>query len=176
MGVVYFEGNITTRKYGNTPNAIASDIAQYDTFEGPKLSIVFDGIEYICESVYTESDGYFNYTYGDLTEKSFDMVFSKSPDIDNYRLIVTTVDPGEYSLKIESVDTQPQTPDTNTKIKIIDYIMSTPTNTNWNVLSSMLGDGDWTKLKAYVETTPHNMNRMVLESFFSGGSSAARPL
>lgn len=51
-----------------------------------------------------------------------------------------------------------------TKEKIIDYIMSTPTNTNWNVLSSMLGDGDWTRLKAYVETTPHNMNRMVLKS------------
>lgn len=54
------------------------------------------------------------------------------------------------------------------KQQIIDYIMSTPTNTNWSVLSSMLGDGDWTRLKAYVETTPHNMNRMVLESFFSG--------
>ena len=48
--------------------------------------------------------------------------------------------------------------------------MTSPSNTNWNVLSSMLGDGDWSKLKAYVETTPHNMNRMVLESLLSGGS------
>jgi len=54
--------------------------------------------------------------------------------------------------------------------QIINYIMSTPTNSNWNVLSSMLGDGDWSKLKAYVEMTPHNMNRMVLESLLSGGS------
>lgn len=61
-----------------------------------------------------------------------------------------------------------------TKEKIIDYIMSTPTNTNWNVLSSMLGDEDWSKLKAYVETTPWNMNRMVLESFFSDGSSGGQ--
>ena len=51
--------------------------------------------------------------------------------------------------------------------QIINYIMSTPTNSNWNVLSSMLGDGDWSELKAYVETTPHNMNRMVLESLLS---------
>ena len=55
--------------------------------------------------------------------------------------------------------------------QIINYIMSTPTNSNWNVLSSMLGDGDWSELKAYVETTPHNMNRMVLESLLSGGNS-----
>jgi len=54
----------------------------------------------------------------------------------------------------------------STKDKIIDYIMSTPSNTNWNVLSTMVGEGDWSKLKNYIETTPHNMNRMVLESFF----------
>lgn len=54
--------------------------------------------------------------------------------------------------------------------QIITYLMTSPSNTNWNVLSSMLGDGDWSKLKAYVETTPHNMNRMVLESLLSGGS------
>ena len=54
--------------------------------------------------------------------------------------------------------------------QIITYLMTSPSNTNWNVLSSMLGDGDWSKLKAYVETTPHNMNRMVLESLLGGGS------
>ena len=54
---------------------------------------------------------------------------------------------------------------------VITYLMTSPSNTNWNVLSSMLGDGDWSELKAYVETTPHNMNRMVLESLLSGGNS-----
>ena len=57
-----------------------------------------------------------------------------------------------------------------TNTQIITYLMTSPSNTNWNVLSSMLGDGDWSKLKAYVEMTPHNMNRMVLESLLSGGS------
>ena len=57
--------------------------------------------------------------------------------------------------------------------QIITYLMSSPSNTNWNVLSSMLGDGDWSELKAYVETTPHNMNRKVLESFFGESSGDA---
>lgn len=56
------------------------------------------------------------------------------------------------------------------KQQIINHIMSSPSNTNWNVLSSMLGDGDWSKLKKYVEITPHNMNRMVLESLLSSES------
>jgi len=57
-------------------------------------------------------------------------------------------------------------------IQIITYLMTSPSNTNWNVLSSMLSDGDWSKLKAYVETTPHNMNRMVLESLLSGSGNS----
>ena len=56
--------------------------------------------------------------------------------------------------------------------QIIDHIMSTPTNTNWNVLSTLLGAGDWSKLKAYVEKTPHNMNREVLKSFFGNEQGA----
>ena len=55
------------------------------------------------------------------------------------------------------------------KTKIIDYIMFTPINSNWNVLSTMIGEGDWSKLRTYVETTPYNMNRKVLESFFDIG-------
>ena len=58
-------------------------------------------------------------------------------------------------------------------VQIIDHIMSSPSNTNWNVLSSMLGDGDWAELKKYVETTPHNMNRMVLEVLLSNGNKEA---
>lgn len=59
-----------------------------------------------------------------------------------------------------------------TNTQIITYLMTSPSNTNWNVLSSMLGDGDWSKLKAYVETTSHNMNRMVLESLLSGSGNS----
>ena len=55
------------------------------------------------------------------------------------------------------------------KSQIIDHIMSTPHNINWNVLSTMLGSGDWSKLKAYVEQTPRNMNRKVLEVFLGSG-------
>lgn len=57
------------------------------------------------------------------------------------------------------------------KTQIIDHIMSTPHNINWNVLSTMLEDGDWSKLKTYVERTPYNMNRQVLESFFENSES-----
>ena len=57
--------------------------------------------------------------------------------------------------------------------QIINYIMNTPTNSNWNVLSSLLGDGDWSKLKAYVETTPKNMNRQVLKVLLGSGSSGS---
>ncbi len=56
---------------------------------------------------------------------------------------------------------------------VITYLMTSPSNTNWNVLSSMLGDGDWAELKKYVETTPHNMNRMVLEVLLSSGNKEA---
>lgn len=55
-----------------------------------------------------------------------------------------------------------------TKEQIIDYIMSTPHNTNWTVLSSMLGEGNWDKLKKYVETTPYNMNKKILEALLGG--------
>ena len=59
------------------------------------------------------------------------------------------------------------------KNKIINYIMTTPRNVNWNVLSTMLGEGNWNKLKSYVETTPYNMNRMVLETFLVSSDAGA---
>lgn len=58
------------------------------------------------------------------------------------------------------------------KNDIIEYVMNTPHNTNWNVLSTVLGEGDWSKLKTYVEATPKNMNRKVLESLLDGGSES----
>lgn len=57
--------------------------------------------------------------------------------------------------------------------QIITYLMTSPSNTNWSVLSSMLSDGDWSELKAYVETTPHNMNRQVLKALLGNGSSGS---
>ena len=57
--------------------------------------------------------------------------------------------------------------------QIINYIMNTPTNSNWNILSTLLGDGDWSRLKAYVETTPKNMNRQVLRALLGNGSSGS---
>ena len=56
--------------------------------------------------------------------------------------------------------------------QIIDHIMSTSANTNWNVLSTLLGAGDWSKLKTYVEKTPHNMNRKVLEALLGSSSGS----
>lgn len=55
--------------------------------------------------------------------------------------------------------------DTN---KIISYIMTTPYNTNWLVLSTMLGEGDWSELKEYIKKTPKNMNKKILEALLGG--------
>ncbi len=57
---------------------------------------------------------------------------------------------------------------------VLDYIMTTPYNTNLNIVRSMLGEGDWEKVFNYIKTTPRNMNRMVLESLLkSNGSKSA---
>lgn len=80
---------------------------------------------------------------------------------------------GTYVVEITSVNQL--IPDSIDETQIIAYLMKSPQNSNWNVLSSLLGDGDWSKLKAYVETTPHNMNRQVLRALLrseSGGSAA----
>lgn len=58
--------------------------------------------------------------------------------------------------------------------EIIEYIMTTPSNVNWNVLKFLLDETvDKKGLKKYVQLTPNNMNRQVVHSFFgsSGGSS-----
>lgn len=58
--------------------------------------------------------------------------------------------------------------------EIIEYIMTTPGNVNWNVLKCLLDETvDKKGLKKYVQSTPNNMNRQVVRSFFgsSGGSS-----
>jgi len=58
--------------------------------------------------------------------------------------------------------------------EIIEYIMTTPGNVNWNVLKYLLDETvDKKGLKKYVQSTPNNMNRQVVRSFFgsSCGSS-----
>lgn len=58
--------------------------------------------------------------------------------------------------------------------EIIEYIMTTPGNVNWNVLKFLLDETvDKKGLKKYVQLTPNNMNRQVVRSFFSssGGGS-----
>ena len=56
------------------------------------------------------------------------------------------------------------------KEQIITYIMTTPHNTNWNILFEMLGEGNWDSLYEYVNTTPNNMNRVILEQLLDSGS------
>ena len=63
-----------------------------------------------------------------------------------------------------------------TKTDIINYLMTTPYNTNKNVLNSILaGLDNKDEIIAYALHTPHNMNRKVLESLISadGGSGAS---
>lgn len=56
------------------------------------------------------------------------------------------------------------------KEQIISYIMTTPHNTNWNILFKMLGEGSWDSLYEYINTTPNNMNRVILEQLLESGS------
>ena len=54
--------------------------------------------------------------------------------------------------------------------KIITYIMTTPHNTNWNILFEMLGEGNWDSLYEYINTTPSNTNRVILKQLLESGS------
>jgi len=58
--------------------------------------------------------------------------------------------------------------------EIIEYIMTTPGNVNWNVLKYLLDETvDKKGLKKYVQSTPNNMNRKVLRSFFGSSSGSS---
>ena len=57
--------------------------------------------------------------------------------------------------------------------EIIEYIMTTPGNVNWNVLKYLLDETvDKKGLKKYVQLTPNNMNRQVVRSFFGNSNSS----
>ncbi len=90
-----------------------------------------------------------------------------------YGAAIATPNPGTYNLKIyTAIPDTDSTPLSPTDF-IIDYLMASPQNSNWNVLSTLLGAGDWSKLKAYVETTPKNMNRQVLKVLLGSGSNGS---
>ena len=61
------------------------------------------------------------------------------------------------------------------KEQIITYIITTPHNTNWNILFEMLGEGNWDVLYEYVNTTPSNMNRVILEQLLESGGESDAP-
>ena len=138
--------------------------------------IDFNGIEYTCINLVPSTDQ--GVVYGGYTEQGAD--FTEYPFI--FSLIeaegqkiadLVTPDSGTYTLKVYTAveDTDSSTPIPTDFI--IDYLMKSPQNSNWNVLSSLLGDGDWSRLKAYVETTPKNMNRQVLKALLGNGSSGS---
>lgn len=54
-----------------------------------------------------------------------------------------------------------------TKEQIVEYIMSTPYNTNWNVLSTLVGEGDWDRLKFYIRNNSASINKKVIETLMN---------
>ena len=59
------------------------------------------------------------------------------------------------------------------KNDIIEYLMTTPSNTNAAVLNSILADYDnKNEIIAYALKTPHNMYRRVLETLLMENSSS----
>ena len=144
------------------------------------LIIEFNKIEYECKAV----AGYFgNPMYGGYTSTGPDYsiypfficnsVRGPSPEeaevTNNIELY--TENPGTYTIKIYTVVEDANSTPLPSADFIITYLMKSPQNSNWNVLSSLLGNGDWSKLKAYVETTPKNMNRQVLRTLLCKESS-----
>ena len=170
-GELLFEGDITTDIYGSNSYATGSRPATSLELNQDVLLVEFNEVQYICE-VHQES---FANIYGGVTSAGpvfieYPFAFCKKGE----HLQLFTEAPGTYSLKIYTAveDTDSSTPLFPTDF-IIDYLMKSPQNSNWNVLSTLLGDGDWLKLKAYVETTPKNMNRQVLKALLGNGSSGS---
>ena len=170
-GELLFNGDITTINPNNDTCAhINASIVLDSELNQDILVAEINGVEYVCEAVILNSEK----MYGGITQTGLDFtkcpLFFNSYITDAIKLGAYSENPGTYNLKIytavEDSDSAPLSPTDF----IIAYLMKSPQNSNWNVLSSMLGDGDWSKLKKYVETTPHNMNRMVLESLLGSGS------
>lgn len=149
------------------------------------LIIEFDGTEYICEAFSTEAGLETLKAYGGISSEGaqdfsiYPFIIGNEgtgPSVEE--MVITEViglyteNPGTYTVKIyTAVEDTDSTPLSPTDF-IIAYLMASPQNSNWNVLSTLLGDGDWSQLKAYVETTPKNMNRQVLKALLGGGGSS----
>ena len=131
--------------------------------------IDFNGTEYTFIGMVSPYDT--GIIYGGFDTNNY------TPDFIDYPFVCTSAEtegqymcglytevPGTYTFKVYTAveDTDSSTPIPTDFI--IAYLMKSPQNSNWNVLSSLLGDGDWSRLKAYVETTPKNMNRQVLKA------------
>ena len=160
---VLTEENVTTHSEGRMS---CGNFSYSQLIDVNSLIITFDGTEYEVNKVNFSN----SHWYGGISQTGPD--FSEYPFVvmssTNGNLLCTSQE-GTYSVKIEVFV---EDSDSSTEFSpVITHLMTSPSNTNWNVLSSMLGDGDWSELKTYVETTPHNMNRMVLESLLSGGNS-----
>ena len=175
-GELLFSSVITTVAMSNDSYANRTEQISLELNQDILITVI-DDIEYVCEANRTE----FGYVYGGLGPNGPD--FSVYPftyytfyqsDRESNLLSFYTENPETYSVKIYTAveDTDSSTPLFPTDF-IIDYLMKSPQNSNWNVLSTLLGDGDWSKLKAYVETTPKNMNRQVLKVLLGSGSSGS---
>lgn len=171
-GELLFEGDITTINPNNDTCAhINASIVLDSELNQDILVAEINGVEYVCEVVILNSEK----MYGGITQTGLDFtkcpLFFNSYITDAIKLGAYSENPGTYNLKIytaiEDTDSAPLFPTDF----IIAYLMKSTQNSNWNVLSSLLGDGDWSRLKAYVETTPKNMNRQVLKVLLGGESS-----
>lgn len=174
-GELLFGKVITTYATPNDSGANSTKQISLELNQDVLIAIIND-IEYVCEANKTE----FGNVYGGFSPSGPDFsiypfayyTFYNSSSESNL-LSFYTENPGTYSLHIyaaiEDTDSTPLFPTDF----IIDYLMKSPQNSNWNVLSSLLGDGDWSRLKAYVETTPKNMNRQVLKALLGNGSSSS---
>lgn len=136
--------------------------------------VIFNDVEYICEATHMGEDsivyGEFNNGAPSFTNYPFNI---GNNEVSPTQIVVFTENPGTHTIKIyTAVEDTDSTPLSSTDF-IIAYLMKSPQNSNWNVLSTLLGDGDWSKLKAYVETTPKNMNRQILRVLLGGGSSGS---
>lgn len=174
-GELLFSSVITTYAMSNDSMANVTQQISLELNQDVLITII-DDIEYVCEVNKIELGN----VYGGLGPNGPD--FSVYPftyytfyqsDRESNLLSFYTENPETHSLKIYTAVEDTDSTSLFPTDFIIDYLMKSPQNSNWNVLSTLLGDGDWSKLKAYVETTPKNMNRQVLKALLGNGSSGS---
>ena len=174
-GELLFEGDITTTDVGNGSYVGFIQIQTLISIEEIMI-ISLNGTEYTCERIAVPNDNG-AWVYGGFTPQG--PVFTDYPfafliyESGQYTPALFTENPDTYTVKIYTAIEDTDSTSLFPTDFIIDYLMKSLQNSNWNVLSSLLGDGDWSRLKAYVETTPKNMNRQVLKALLRNGSSSS---